>query len=114
MKTSRIHAITSSIFRNSRQYLQTNERVFRLLDEGEGNREKSRQHHSGSEKQGHATQKTNVPIKLIRKSGKAIFVKGIQSDAYSMAELHNNLIKKTSKLKRYSKKSQISTYRSSI
>ncbi|SOC43444.1 hypothetical protein [Ureibacillus acetophenoni] len=114
MRTSRIQGITSSVFRNSRQYLQTNERVFRLLDEGEEKREKSTQHQNGKEKQGNAPQKTDAPMRLIRNNRKAIFVKGVQSDANSMAELHNYLLKKTSKIKHVSKKSQISTYRSSI
>lgn len=114
MRTSRIQGITSSVFRNSRQYLQTNERVFRLLDEGEGKREKSRQHQNGKEKQGNGTQKSIAPMRLVRKTGKVILVKGVQSDANSMAELHNYLLKETSKINHVSKKSQISTYRSSI
>lgn len=114
MRTSRIQAVTSSVFRNSRQYLQTNERIFRLLDENKENRQKSRQHHNGNEKQEKAPQKQNVQKKLLNRDGKCLMVKGIQSDANSIAALHNSLLKKTAKLNGVMKKSQIRTYRSSI
>ncbi len=73
MRTSRIQGITSSVFRNSRQYLQTNEQVFRLMDEGEENRQRSghgQQQNNGKEKQEKAPQNQNVPVKLIKKERK--------------------------------------------
>lgn len=116
MRTSRIQGITSSVFRNSRQYLQTNERVFRLMDEGQENRQRpGQQQNNGNEKQENALQKESVPVKLLKKNGKSLVVKGIQSsDANSMTDLHNSLLKKTAKLNQVSKESQMRTYRSSI
>ncbi|HWL25166.1 MAG TPA: hypothetical protein VNR38_15720 [Ureibacillus sp.] len=113
MRTSRVHAVTNSIFRNSRQYLQTNERIFRLLDEGEENRKKSKDHRNGKENQKNH-EKQNAPVKLIRKKRKGILIKGIQSDANSMALLHNALLRQNEKLNQATRKTHIRTYRSSI
>lgn len=114
MRTSRVHSITSSVFRNSRQYLQTNERIFRLLDEGEANRQSSGQQQNGSHKRESSARNPQAPIKRFRKQEKSIILSGVHSDAHSVANRHNRLLEKTSKLKHTSKKSQINTYRSSI
>lgn len=114
MRTSRVHAVTSSVFRNSRQYLQTNERIFRLIEEREENKQRSGQHHSKNKKQENAPLKQNTSKKLIRRNGEGIVVKGFQSNTNSVVGLHNSLLKKTARLNHVIKKSRLNTYRSSI
>jgi len=114
MRASRVSAVNSSIFRNSRQYLQTNERIFRLISEGEENEHKSGQHQSKHKKQENAQPQQPTTKKRIKRDGKSGFIKGIQSEADLMANLRNNLLKKSKRVNSVTKKSQIDTYRTSI
>ncbi|BDH63323.1 hypothetical protein MTP04_34530 [Lysinibacillus sp. PLM2] len=111
MKTSRVSAATSSIFRNSRQYLHTNEQVFRLMEENAENRQRHNQQ-QGRRKRDDEKQK--VQKRVLRKNDQRLIVKGIQSDVHAVVDIQNSFLQRFAKLNRMTKKNRIHTYRTSI
>ncbi|KGR90651.1 hypothetical protein CD30_10645 [Ureibacillus massiliensis 4400831 = CIP 108448 = CCUG 49529] len=111
MKASRVSATTSSIFRNSRQYLHTNEQVFRLMEENEGNRKRHNQHQGRSKRD---NEKKNDQKRVLRKNDQKLIVKGIQSDAHAVVDIQNSFLQRSAKLNKMTKKRRIHTYRTSI
>ncbi|MDN4494935.1 hypothetical protein [Ureibacillus aquaedulcis] len=113
MRATRVIQTTSSIFRNSRQYLHTNEQIFRMMQEaevsqfagGQGNRKRKRQ-----QDENHSSKKAELKTNL-----DSMPVSGLPNDAMTIASLQNRLIKYTEKIEMARKKvSRIPAYRSSI
>lgn len=114
MRTSRVTPITSSIFRNSRQYLQSNEMFVRLMQEGGGHHQFD--HPQENRKQNKEKQK-NSPIqkKVLNKSSKRLVVRGLQLDGDCVTEIQNSLIEHSEKINsKRNKKTRIHIYRDSI
>lgn len=113
MRTARVIQTPNSIFRNSRQYLHSNEQVFRVMQEGElsqfaGGR--------GKRKRKKRQERTDSPRKVaLKTNSKNITILELQYDVVSIASLQNNLLKHSEKIAMARKQvSRIHAYRSSI
>ncbi len=113
MRTARIMAATDSVFRNTRQYLQSNEQVFRMMQEGElsqfaggqGNRRRKK-------RQDRRNSSRKVALKT---NSKSITILGLRYDAISIAHLQNHLLKHAEKISMARKQAtRIRAYRSSV
>lgn len=112
MRTSRVQPTPSSIFRNSRQYLQSNEQFYRALQEG-GHQQFS--HQQGSQKRKKQKGKNDTVRKVLKTTAKKVLVKGLQFDADSITSMQNTLLKHSVKLNATRNRvSRIRTYRTSI
>lgn len=111
MRTSRVGATQSSIFRNSKQYLQTNERFHRIMEEGGGNQQFHQTPQQPFQPKKKQTQKKKT---IVLKNSNRLIVKGMQYDA-SSAGVRNRLLQ-TSKMVSYTNKvkKRHHTYRTSI
>lgn len=115
MKTSRVNPTTSSIFRNSRQYLQSNERVFKVMPDGSGQQSlaNQRQKHQKRDKENQNNKQTKT--KVLKNTTGKMAVKGLQFDACSVMIMQNSLIKHSVKIStERNKQARIRTYRTSI
>ena len=113
MRTTRVVAGRDSVFRNSRQYLHSNEQVFRVMQEGElGEFAGERR----NEKRKKRREKNASSKKVILKTNlKSIAINGLQFDAISIASLQNHLLKHTENIANARKQvTRIRAYRSSI
>ncbi|MEO4055480.1 hypothetical protein [Solibacillus sp. CAU 1738] len=110
MRTSRVGATQSSIFRNSKQYLQTNEMFHRIMDEGGGQQFHQAPQQPFQPKKKQAQKKKSIVLK----NSPHLIVKGMQYNANSAA-IRNSLLQ-TSKIISYASKikSRHHTYRTSI
>lgn len=113
MRASRVIQTQNSVFRNARQYLHSNEQVFRVMQEGELNQFAGGQ---GSRKRKKRQGNSNSPRKVTMKTNsKSIKVIGLRYDAVSIASLQNDLLKHSEKIAMARKQVvRIRAYRSSI
>ncbi|SOB98755.1 hypothetical protein SAMN05880501_10290 [Ureibacillus xyleni] len=111
MRTTRVQPVPSSIFRNSRQYLHSNELFYRTLQEGESRGRQQRGQQQGKNAQATSRDKKRV----LKKTQNKFIVKGIQLDADTAATMRNSLLDHAMKINAmYKRKERISTYRSSV
>lgn len=113
MRTSRIDPTTSSIFRNSRQYLHANDQFYRVMHDG------GRSHFSGQQQRmGSKNNKNNSQEKknrVLKNSRGNLIVKGILMDGDSITLIQKSLIEYSKKIKMgQNRMSRIHTYRTSI
>lgn len=111
MRTSRVGAMQSSVFRNSKQYLQTNERFHRIMEEGGGRQPFQQAPQQPFQPRKKQTQKKKT---IVLKNSNRVIVKGMQYDA-SSAEVRNSLLQTSKVISNASKvKKRHYTYRTSI
>lgn len=113
MRTSRVQSTPSAIFRNSRQYLQSGEQFYRLMEDGGYH---PFDHQSGHRKRKKQKEHTNgVQKRVLKKTSKKLIVKGVHFDTDSIASVQNSLLKCSATINStYNKVSRIQTYRTSI
>ena len=113
MRTTRVIPSQSSIFRNSRQYLHSNEQVFRVMQEGEQNQYTGG---DGNQKRKKKKEKSPSSKKVVLKTNlKRMAINGLRFDAMSIASLQNHLLKHSEKIETARKQvTGIHAYRSSI
>lgn len=113
MRTSRVQPTPSAIFRNSRQYLQSGEQFYRLMENGgyhpfDHQREPQRRKKQKDQTKG-------VQKRLLKKTSTKLLVKGMYFDTDSIASVQNSLLKRSATISSsYNKVSRIQTYRTSI
>lgn len=111
MRTTRVEETTNSIFRNSRQYLHSNEQIFRAMQESELSQFVGRR---GNRKGKKRQEKSHSPRRPGTNS-KTAAVHSIDYDALSISSLQNYLLKHSEKIEMARRKiSCIRAYRSSI
>lgn len=112
LRASRVQSTPSSIFRNSKQYLQSNELFYRTMEEGGYQQSKNHQNHQKQNKQ----QKSNqTQKKVLKNNSQKLVVKGLQFDGDSAAAICNSLLQHSAKITTArSKITRNSTYRTSI
>lgn len=115
MRASRINSVPSSIFRNSRQYLHSNQLFHEVLEGG---------HHFSSGQQSRQQQKnknsnSNKQLKqnnmILNKSVKGIAMKGLLVDCNEMLHVQNSIKKRATKISQVrNRKAYLNSYRSSV
>jgi len=113
MKTSRVNPTTSSIFRNSRQYLHANDQFYRMMHGGGSSYSSSQQQRksSKSNKNNPREKKSSV----LKNSSGHLIVKGILMDGDSIMLTQKSLVEYSRKIKMSQNRiSRIDTYRTSI
>ena len=111
MRTSRVGRMQSSVFRNSKQYLQTNERFHRIMEEGGGRQSFQHAPHQLLQPKKKQTQKKKT---IVLKNSNRVIVKGMQYDA-SSAAVRNSLLQTSKAISNANKgKKRHYTYRTSI
>ncbi|TSI04478.1 hypothetical protein [Lysinibacillus sp. BW-2-10] len=114
MRTTRVQPVPSSIFRNSRQYLHSNELFYRVMEEGSGFGQ-GQQSSQQQPRQKPAQQKNSAPKRVLKRTTNKLIVKGLQFDADTAATMRNSLLEHAVRINAaYKRKSRISTYRTSI
>ncbi|MFJ8237828.1 hypothetical protein ACIQ34_19215 [Ureibacillus sp. NPDC094379] len=113
MRTSRVNSATSSIFRNSRQYLHANDQFYRVMH-GSG-----RSHSSDQQQRNRSKNNKNNPQqkknRVLKNSSGNLIVKGILMDGDSITLIQKSLIEYSRKIKTgQNRMSRIHTYRTSI
>lgn len=115
MRATRVIETTNSIFRNSRQYLHSNEQIFRVMQEGElsqfagGQRNRKRKK---QQERSHSSQKAILKTTLNRIN---ININTLRYDAMAIASLQNHLLKHSEQIEAVRNKvTCIRAYRSSI
>jgi len=113
MRTARVIAATDSVFRNSRQYLHSNEQVFRIMQEGELNQFAGGQ---GNRRRRKRQDRTGSARKVaLKTNSKTITILGLRYDAISISHLQNGLLKYAEKISKARKQvNRIRAYRSSV
>ncbi|HWK22780.1 MAG TPA: hypothetical protein VNS08_07095 [Ureibacillus sp.] len=113
MRATRVLSTQNSTFRNSRQYLHSNEQVFRVMQEGElhqfsggrGNRQRKKQQEK----------KNSSRKRILKTQSKSLYVAGMNFDVVSIASLQNNLLKHSREISIARKTvNRLRAYRSSI
>ena len=113
MRTTRVLAGQDSIFRNSRQYLHSNEQVFRVMQEGELSQYTGGQRNRRRRKQREKSASSNRVV--LKTNVKSIAVNGLHFDAMSISSLQNRLLKHIERIENARKQvTRIHAYRSSI
>lgn len=112
MRTARVSAVPSSIFRNKRQYLHSNELFHKVLDEGNFSSFRHNQQNNKNNQQGKQKQATKV---VLNRMSKGTVIKGLLIDCNEILQFQNNLLKRATKISEArNKKTYINSYRSSI
>lgn len=114
MRTSRVHPVANSTYRNSRQYLQSNEQVFRLMQDGGGNpfHKQSRQQ---KKRNNHSEQQNKGTKVILNRNSKRLMIKGEPLDVEAIENMQNSLLHHAMKINsERNKKVRIRTYRNSI
>lgn len=110
MRTSRVGATQSSVFRNAKQYLQVNDRFHQIMDEGGGQQFHQTPQQPFQPKKKQAQKKKNIVLK----NSNHLIVKGMQYNANS-ASIRNSLLQTSKIISSANKiKSRHHTYRTSI
>lgn len=114
MRTSRVNPVANSTFRNSRQYLQSNEQVFRVMQEGGGNRYFNNPREQNKRKQSSEQQK-KLSKAILNRNSKKMIIKGQQFDAESIESMQKSLLHHAMKINmERNKRVRLRTYRNSI
>lgn len=112
MRTSRINAVPSSIFRNSRQYLHSNELFHRVLEEGNHFSSKQQQHNQNHQPNKRTGQQAKV---VLNRTSKGAVMKGLLLDCNEVLLIQNKLLERSNKiLEARNKIKCFHSYRSSI
>ncbi|MDM5335306.1 hypothetical protein QUF56_19205 [Ureibacillus composti] len=113
MKTSRVNPTTSSVFRNSRQYLHANDQFYRVMHEGGSSYSSGQQQRKSSK-----SNKNNPREKkksVLKNSSGHLIEKGILMDGDSMILTQKSLVEYSKKIKMgQNRMSCIDSYRTSI
>ncbi|MEK9199769.1 hypothetical protein ACH0B5_16295 [Ureibacillus sp. 179-F W5.1 NHS] len=113
MRTSRVQPTPSAIFRNSRQYLQSGEQFYRLMEDGGYHPYDHQREPQRRKKQ--KDQAKDVQKRVLKKTSTKLLVKGMYFDTDSIASVQNSLLKRSATINSsYNKVSRIQTYRTSI
>lgn len=114
MRTSRVSPVPSSIFRNSRQYLHSNELFQRILEEGHhfsSNHQHQQQNQNKSSQNKHP-QPTRV---VLNRTSKGTVIKGLFVDCNEILQIQNSLLERATKISEVRNKAKyLRSYRSSI
>ena len=114
MRATRVMQSQDSIFRNARQYSQSNEQVFRLMQEGELSQFTSGQ---GLRKRRRKRQERRASARevVLKTNAKTIAIMGLKFDAGSIASVQNRLLKHAEKISNARNRvARIRAYRTSI
>ncbi|MBM7610015.1 hypothetical protein JOD29_003291 [Lysinibacillus composti] len=112
MKTSRVNPTTSSIFRNSRQYLHANDQFYRVMHDGGRSYSSGQQQRKSSKNIKNNREKKNS---VLKNSSGHLIVKGILMDGDSIMLTQKSLVEYSRKIKMSQNRiSRIDTYRTSI
>lgn len=113
MRTTRVQSVPSSIFKNSRQYLHSNELFYRTMQENES---RGRQQRGQQQEQANNRQSTSLDKKRkLKRTQNKFFVRGLHLDADTAATMRNSLLERAIKINAaYKRKARISIYRTSI
>lgn len=115
MRTSRVNSVTSSIFRNERQYLQSNELFHRVMQDGSGQTPNQRQQQEQQSQSRGNEQKQNTPARRIRNKSKRKVEVELPLDTETMLEMQNRMLQHSTKINNsINKKVRMRTYRTSI
>ena len=110
MRTARVQSVPSSIFKNSRQYLHSNELFYRTMQE----RENCGRQQQWAQQQDRQSTKFDKKRTLKRTSNR-LMVRGLQLDAATVAIMHNRLLEYAVKINvAFNRKARISIYQSSL
>lgn len=112
MRTSRVNGVTSSIFRNERQYLQSNELFHRVMHDGSGQMRNQQQPHQRNNKK-NDQQKSKAQTTIRRNNNRVKQVLPLDSEA--ILEMQNRMLQHSLEINNaINKKVRMHTYRTSI
>lgn len=112
MRASRVEHVPSSIFRNSRQYLHSNELFHRVMDEGGGNHQGNPQQQNNNRQPNKRKGNSRV---VLNRTSKGTVIKGLLIDCNEILQIQNKLIKHAAKISAARNRINITkSYRSSI
>lgn len=115
MKASRISSVPSSIFRNSRQYLHSNELFHRVLEERNFSSGHQHQQHQQQNKSKQTNQHTRPTKVVLNRTIKSAAVRELLMDCNQVLQIQNNLMERATKISQTrNKKAYLRSYRSSI
>lgn len=114
MRTSRVNGVTSSIFRNERQYLQSNELFHRVMHDGSGQMPNQQQQHQRNN-QNHNQQKQKNQTTNRRNNLKKRVGPVLPLDSNAILDLQNRMLQRSLEINNaINKKVRMHTYRNSI
>lgn len=114
MRTSRVHGVPSSIFRNERQYLQSNELFHRVMSDGNGqtpNKGRQQQQQNNEKR----TTQQSTQERRIRNNARRRARVDLPLDTETMLEMRSRMMQHSTEINHsINKKVRMHTYQTSI